>query len=369
MKCFVLAGLASLALSLSSAASSSAVSLSFAESPSLAELPSFAVSPSFAALPSFAASPSPAIQAGSAVPSQKAAAGEVRARLEIEPAAAEIGEPVRWTLVVEHPSRAKFALPDWKDLPREWALVETLGVRREADASSADRTITRASWRMMSLDAGDVSVPEIKLDVEEGGEHQLVQVTTPKLAVSHALLEGEDAPRASKGFRPAPIVPSWSFRGIVSALVVLLVLIVVAFVVRKRSKKGPIVVAAATPLERLADLARRAQSEPEAAREIVFALTRTLRDAVDAFCAEPRQAAPDALWMARVENDERVPAGVRSVAQRLLADAERVKYAQESPTRFALDAVLEDARNALEVLARTPKPAPIAPAGVAEEAA
>jgi hypothetical protein len=298
-----------------------------------------------------------------------ASAGEVRARLEIEPASAEIGEPVRWTLVVEHPSRAKFALPDWKELPREWALVETLGVRRDADANNSDRTITRASWRLMPLDAGDVAVPEIKLDVEEGGEHQLVAVTTPKLAVSHALQEGEDAPRASKGFRPAPIVPSWSLRGIASALGVLLVLAVAAFVVWKRSKKGPIAVAVATPLERLAELARRAQAEPEAAREVVFALTATVRDAVDAFCAEPRPSAPDALWMARVENDERVPAGVRSVAKRLLADAERVKYAQESPTRFALDAALEDARNALEALARTPRPAPSAPAAASGEAA
>lgn len=306
----------------------------------------------------------------SSVVALSAWSGEVRAHLQVEPASVEIGEAVRWTLVVEHPTRAKFALPDWKDLPREWALVEALGVRRDADPNAADRTITRASWLVMSLDAGEVSVPALQLDVEEAGEHQKIDVAAQKLHVAHALNEGEDAPRASKGFRPTPVVHVWSFRGIVSALVLIAILAVVALVVWKRSKrKKPVALAVATPLERLAQLEQRANAEPEAAREIVFALTRIVRDAVDAFSAEPRPAAPDAAWIVRVEGDERVPSGVRSVAQRLLANAERVKYAQESPTKFALAEALADARNALEVLAATPKPAPRPSATSAQEAA
>jgi hypothetical protein len=292
-------------------------------------------------------------------PSIAHAQTESRARLAIEPAHAEIGKPVVWTLVVETAASAKVTLPDLKDLPREWALIEPLGVRRTDDPSNAARRITTASWRVMALDAGDVSAPALKVDVEENGTKKSIEAGVAKIDVAHALDADEDAPRPAKGWRPAPDVGALSPRGVVTALGLIL-LAIAAWFLRKRLWRKPVVAPAKTPLERLAALEERARLEPEAAREIVYSLTRSMREAVDAFVSEPRGSLTDAAWSASFESDERVPSGVRAATARILANAERVKYAQESPSRFALDETLKDARSALEALAAAPPPAPVA---------
>jgi len=71
---------------------------------------------------------------------------------------------------------------------------------------------------------------------------------------------------------------------------------------------------------------------------------------------EDRAALVDPDWAQLRETDERLPAGSRATIARILRDAERVKYALHAPTRFAIEALLADARNALEALAEARKP-------------
>ena len=76
-----------------------------------------------------------------------------------------------------------------------------------------------------------------------------------------------------------------------------------------------------------------------------------MREAVDEALGERRAALVDEAWAARAAADERLPGAVRERATRVLSAAERVKYAQEVPTRFALEEELADVRAALEALA------------------
>ncbi|MBI5363056.1 MAG: hypothetical protein HZA53_07735, partial [Planctomycetes bacterium] len=117
-----------------------------------------------------------------------------------------------------------------------------------------------------------------------------------------------------------------------------------------------VVPALPTPLARLDALAARLAAEPESSRAIVFELSRLVRGAVDAFLAVDRSGCTDEDWTHAVKDDERVPLGVRNTSARLLASAERIKYAQETPTRFAVDEFLKDARAAIEALADAPRP-------------
>ena len=101
-------------------------------------------------------------------------------------------------------------------------------------------------------------------------------------------------------------------------------------------------------IDRLEELRQRVADDPEAARAIVYDLSRLLRGSVDATLGEDRASLVDADWSARIETDERVPLGVRRTTAKILRDSERIKYALHAPTRFALEEMLADARSALE---------------------
>jgi hypothetical protein len=130
---------------------------------------------------------------------------------------------------------------------------------------------------------------------------------------------------------------------------------IAVWVWRKRRRK-PAPVPRATPLDRLADLEREIGADPNAGRDITYAVSMLLRESVDAFALESRAGLIDSDWIERTEKDERLPLGVRSASARILRESEQVKYALQVPTRFAVEEMLRDARNALEALAAAPAP-------------
>jgi hypothetical protein len=160
-----------------------------------------------------------------------------------------------------------------------------------------------------------------------------------------------------KGFRPPPettVVAHWPWiAGSIAALGVL------AWWLRRRLRAKPVAAAPATALDRLNELERAIAADPEAGRQITYALSTLLRRSVDEFGSDARDGLTDVDWIARVETDERVPLGVRSTAARILRASESVKYALSQPTRFAVDEMLRDARHALETLAAAPRPEPV----------
>lgn len=273
-----------------------------------------------------------------------------QAKIESAATSVQIGEPFEVTVIVEHETTSTVKWPDPNALPPGFALVADLGLRHDIDPAHRDVTVSRARWRVMALEGGALEFPALDVGVTGGGVDQVLRATGPKLDVAHALAEGEDAPRPPRGFRDAPDVRTASARitWVVAGLVGTLLVFVGLKLARRR--KQPPMVPAPTAAARLAELERQAQAEPERAREHVFALTALVRGAIDASVGESRVALSDEDWIRTVSSDARVPQASRDGAARLLADAERVKYAGETPTVFAVRDVLAKAQSALAAL-------------------
>ena len=293
----------------------------------------------------------------------QAAQDGVSARLEAVPAQAEIGQPLTWTLTVDAPKNTKLTLPEKDPLPDgSWVLIAPRTLERAVGADP-EHVRTTVRWNVISLEAGERVLPGIELELANGSQKQKLVATAGTLHVASALGPNEDAARAEKGFLPpreaSPLTRSWGW--IVVAGFALLVL---AWSVARVRRRKHVVRVSDTPLDRLRILESSVVAEPESSRETVYALSRLLRDTVDRWSLGERAGLTDEDWARAVECDERVPLGVRSAAKRVLAATERVKYAGEMPTRFAVDELVRDARAVLETLEREPTPAPAAPQAV-----
>lgn len=282
--------------------------------------------------------------------------GEITARLRVEPAQVEVGQPMTWILEVEHPAGASVRLPEVDPVPDDsWFLLEPRRIARSSPATPGGSQTTRATWKVLSLEPGERALPAIAVQVESNGVARSIEVEASTASVGSALQPGEDAPRLIRGFHAPPERGSGGRLGLALAALALLAAALLVWIRRRMRRKAP-VVALATPLDRLAGIARELPEDPEAGRRAIYALTRLVRESTDRFLGEDRAALVDAEWGALREIDERLPLGARTTFAKILRDAERVKYALHAPTRFALEALLADAKNALEALAQAPAP-------------
>lgn len=281
--------------------------------------------------------------------------GEITARLRAEPLEVEAGQPMTWILEVEHPAGASVRLPETDPVPDDsWVLLEPRRVVRSAAPATADGLeTTRATWRVLSLEPGHRPLPALAIQVESNGVARSIEVESSAITVRSALQAGEDAPRPIRGFHPAPERNSGGGLGLALGALALLAGGLAVWI-RRRTRRKPQAVAVPTALEHLAELARQVREDPESGRKAVYALTRLLRESSDRFLGEDRAALVDGEWAALREIDERLPLGARTTFAQILRDAERVKYALHAPTRFALEALLADAKNALGALAQAP---------------
>jgi hypothetical protein len=270
---------------------------------------------------------------------------EITATLRAEPAEAEVGQPVLWILDVRHPAGATVRLPEIDSILGEtWVLLEPRRVVRGSET-------TTATWSVLALEPGDRPLPSLTVQVEADGVARSVEVSASTLSVGSALSAGEDVPRPIRGFHPAPERTSGTGIWLILAVLSLVAAAALGAWLRRRARKKAPAAALPTPLERLAELSRQSPEDPEAARRTIYALTRLLRESCDRALGEDRAALVDADWAQLRETDERLPLGSRTTIARILRDAESVKYALHAPTRFALEALIADARNALEALA------------------
>jgi len=280
--------------------------------------------------------------------------GEITAHLRVEPAEAETGQPVYWILEVEHPAGATVRLPDIDTVADDsWIVLEPRPTVRTS-ASGGGET-TRAAWSVLPLEPGDRPLPAFAVQVESDGQARSIDVAATTVPVRSALAAGEDAPRPIRGFHPAPERNTGRALGLLLGALAL-VAAGLALWIRRRRRRRTIAAAPPTPLQRLAELSKHVAEEPEAARRTIYALTRLLRESTDRLLGEDKPALDDLDWAALREADERLPAGARGNIARILRDAQRVKYALHAPTRFALEALIADAKNALEALAEARPP-------------
>lgn len=276
---------------------------------------------------------------------------DVKASLAAVPASAQVGEPVVLTLVVERPSAV--AVETQKIEPGvlgSWMFVESLGTRREPKRDSPGTLLESTSWRAFALEGG-AALPPIEVSFTADGNPQKMLAAAGTVEVARALGEGEDEARPAKGFRE-PV--AWvgggsrlSFAGI--AVLAVLVASIAAWIARRRKRRVP-PAAGPSATELLARIAVAPNDDPGANREVLYSVTWIVRSAIDTHVGEVRASRTDAEWLSLVSADARVPEGARSAARRLLERAERVKYAGESPTRFATEEALADARAIVEAL-------------------
>jgi hypothetical protein len=273
-----------------------------------------------------------------------------RAKIEASANSVQIGEPFEITFVVEHETGATVKLPEPSALPPAFALIADLGLRREIDPAQSGVTTTRARWRVMALEGGEIEFPALDIGVDGGGVNQMLHASGPKLAVVHGLRDNEDAPRPARGFRDAPQVTTAASKLTLIALgIVGVAAAYVAFrISRRKPKTAP--VPATSPAALLLELERRANAEPDRAREHIFALTALVRGAIDGFVGENRVSMSDEDWIRVVSADSRVPGTSRDIAAKLLVDSERVKYAGETPSILLVRDVLAQANTALAAL-------------------
>jgi hypothetical protein len=276
---------------------------------------------------------------------------QVSAVLRAEPAEVQVGEPCRLVLEVDRPAGTNVRLPDVDPVPDDsWVVLEP----RKLERSEPTRVV--ASWKVLSLEAGDRELAKFSVDEETPEGTRKIDVQAAAIHVLPALAEGEDAPRPMRDFRDAPPNAAARRGRLVLLGIAALVAAALAFALVRRARKKQVPVAEPTALDRLALLEKRVADDPESAREIVYDLSRLLRVSVDRYLAEDQASLVDADWAAAIEAEERVPLGVRRSTAKLLRDSERIKYALQSPTRFALQEMLATARNALEALASSPPP-------------
>ncbi len=278
------------------------------------------------------------------------AAPEVRATLTAEPARAAVGQPVTLTLVVERPAALELHEPLLAEgVHGSWCVLEALGTRR-APGTAAGSVVETARWNAIALEGG-VALPEITLRWTTGGAEQTLRAAAAPVDVAIALAEGEDAPRPAPGFRE-PIAWSGGAARLVWVAAGLALLLGGWIALRiARGRRGAVQAQAPAPEARLAELVVRARQDPDAGRDVLYGLTRLVREAVDARSGEARVGETDGEWIRRTATDTRIPAPARDTARRLLERAERFKYAAEAPTRFAVDEALADARGVLDALA------------------
>lgn len=278
-------------------------------------------------------------------------AAEVRARIAVEPARAQIGEPVVLSLVVERPSGVAVETPKLEPgVLGSWMFLEALGTRRDPAPEGVGSVVETTSWRAFALEGG-AALPPLEISFTVAGQPETLVAATTAFEVPRALAEGEDSARPPKGFRE-PV--AWTGGGLklaLSGLVFAAVLVAVCAVwfVRRRQRRVP-VAAGPSAGEMLSRIAATPREDSGANREVLYSVTWIVRSAIDTHVGEVRAARTDAEWLALVAADSRVPEGARAAAKRLLERAERVKYAGESPTRFATDEALADARAIVEAL-------------------
>jgi hypothetical protein len=275
----------------------------------------------------------------------------VRLRIECATASAQIGEPVVLHIVVDRPIEVALEpLELANSVVGSWMFLERVAAPRAEPAREPGRIVETTSWRAFALEGGS-ALPTVVVTATIDGEPRQFATADGAIEIASALAEGEDAPRPAKGFRePVTWVGGGSRLATIAAVAVGLVLAasILWIVRRRRGRARPVVLpSAAFELDRLA---REPRDDSAANRDVLYAVTRIVRSAVDAHVGEVRAARTDAEWLNLVAQDSRVPDGARSASRRLLERAERVKYAGDAPTRFATDEALADARAIVDAL-------------------
>jgi len=258
-----------------------------------------------------------------------------QATLLAEPEAVRIGEPVTWTLLVEHDVDERVVIADDAVPPDDsWVLLEGPERVRVRDGEVA---FTRLEWRLFSLEPGTRQLPPLAISLSSGLE---LEALAGAVEVAGELAPDEDAPREVLLPLEAPAdqgAASWTplllvAGGLIGALALVSL--------RRRRGSGDagadLASADLVPLETLL-------ADGVAPVALAAELSQRLRTRVDALQAAPRPGLLDEEWLRAVEDGGGFAASRLEVLTRLLSWADRVEFAAEQPSRFALEETVREA--------------------------
>ncbi len=265
------------------------------------------------------------------------------ARLEFDRVQAQVGQPVRATLTIEHDAGSRPKV-DSLGLDDSWVVFDSKAGPTLALPAQAGRATTTFEFEIASLEPGPRTIGQIPIP---GGDQKLA-VAGPALQVQGVLAESEDAPRAMKGLREIESLDEranvWLALGIAVGILALLSVVLFAWW-RKRARAA--VESAPAPSVRLAVLETRPLDTPADVQAAHFALTRLLRESADLAAGRDRSGMTDEQWQ-RAARRQFEAAGMNaaefSALEALLERAAQVKYGSERPTHWATREALASAR-------------------------
>ena len=271
-------------------------------------------------------------------------------RYELGKAAVEVGEPVVWSLHVEHLADLDVVIdPAGPVLSDPWLSLEVdeLLVRSLADG----RLARELTGRAICLEPGEheLVAPAVVIGGQPQGVSPLV------VEVGGVLAAQEDAPRPLRGFRPTPPeqepAPAarwpWYLGGGLGGLALLALAWWGARMRRARAVAEPVEPSA---LERLAAVEARTHGEPDSQREAHFELVQLVRQRIDQGQQRRRSAHDEEHWLEDARAELAPELGDDLVV--LFERCHAVCWAGEAPTRWAIDETLALARDLLERLPR-----------------
>ena len=234
----------------------------------------------------------------------------------------QIGEPIQCTVDLSGVEDVTLSPAEVFNPGFSWVLLEAPMIERLDGAKAT------LSWSLFALeaDAGELPTPPLSLAGEP------VTLLAPSVTVLAALAEGEDEPRAARGFHPLELDSESSSPGAWPLLVVSSVLALFAlYWLRRRPSKELIPVLSLSA--RLEELRSEVDGDAAALANVHRELAHLLRTAY----GDSSHGWSDEEWVERAELSEEQRADLRVV----LSTCAEVKYGGARPTRFAVEETLD----------------------------
>ena len=276
-------------------------------------------------------------------------AGQDPLQLEVrswcEPEVVAIGEPFTLAIDVEHPAggRVTFEVEDL-DLPDTWWIEEPRRVVSLALDDEPGRKFSRARWRLAGIEPGEHALPLGGLVYHIDGMRNTREVPAALITLRGELAEGEDLPRSLAGFHEPPTggKTSLPWRWVFYPLFGMLIGLILWGLRRSKEiveSRGP------SPLQSLSALD---PCDETMQRQSFFVLSRAVRETFDRELGAQLDGLTDEEWIEA--NDDWAGDGNARFerAALFLRSCERVKYGAETPTRWAVEEALKEARELCE---------------------
>lgn len=272
---------------------------------------------------------------------------------EVDRTAITLGDPLTFTLRVEHDPAVEPVLPR-ATLPFPGFEKAKFTQRQEA---AGDRIVEVLTWTLTRWELGDAEVPAITITyLDQTHEPQEAHSLPIPIAVTPVLAANDDRLRAMK---PAVVLPvNWRFWGLVIALAAALAAGMVAGILawrRRPRRRRPVSVAPPVPcdeaaLAALTVLAGSDEVKNGAAEPVATRLSAIVRRFLETRLAFNALESTTAEMTAKLGAVPEVTSELHTTFLELLTATDQVKFARGWAGREELEQQIDRARGAVTVL-------------------